>query len=100
MYLLAKFGGHRSYRNGDISSYIDTLEKAELTASIRHITRFLKSRIPIYISQVPDSAGRKTRRRGRTQAIEKRFAFHANSINKFHVTINYNNLMLENISKF
>ena len=41
MYLLAKFGGHRSYRNGDINSYInsymDTLEKNDLTVSIRHI---------------------------------------------------------------
>ena len=34
MYLLAKFGDHRSYRNGDINTYIksymDTLENAEL----------------------------------------------------------------------
>ena len=41
-----------SYKNGDINSYInsymDTLEKAELTASIQHIVRFLKSGIPIY----------------------------------------------------
>ena len=40
---------------------MDTLEKAELTASIRHIERFLKSRIPIYNSEAPDTAGRKTR---------------------------------------
>ena len=36
MYWLAKFGDHRSYRNGDIISYInsygDTLEKTYLTA--------------------------------------------------------------------
>ena len=31
-----------------MNSYINTLEKAELTASICHIARFLKSRIPIY----------------------------------------------------
>ena len=46
MYLLAKFGGHKSYRNGYVNLYInyymDTLEKAELTASICHIARFLK----------------------------------------------------------
>ena len=36
-----------------------TLEKAELFASIRHIRRFLKSGIPIYNSEVPDTAGRK-----------------------------------------
>ena len=38
---------------------MDTLEKAELTASIRHIAIFLKSRIPIYNFEVPDRAGRK-----------------------------------------
>ena len=58
--LLANFGGHKSYRNGAISShinsYIDALEKVELTASIRHIARFLKSGIPIYNSRVPDTA--------------------------------------------
>ena len=32
MYLLAKFGDHRSYRNEDINSYMNTYEKAELTA--------------------------------------------------------------------
>ena len=45
------------HRNGDISSYInyyiDTLEKAELIASIRHIVRFLKSGILIDNSEVP-----------------------------------------------
>ena len=38
---------------------MDTLEKDELTTSIRHITRFLKPGIPIYNSKVPDTAGRK-----------------------------------------
>ena len=46
MYLLAKFDDRRSYKNGDINSYIksykNTLQKAELTASIRHIAIFLK----------------------------------------------------------
>ena len=44
MYLLVKFGSHRSYGNGDmnsfISSYMNTLEKAELTTSDRHYERF------------------------------------------------------------
>ena len=80
MYLLAKFGDRRSYRNGDINSYIITLEKAELTASIRCVAKFSKQGIPIYNSEVQDMAGRKTRKR-RTQAIAKRFAFYANSIN-------------------
>ena len=61
----------------DTNSYMDILEKAELTASMRQIARFLKSGKPIYDSKVPDTAGRKTRTR-RTQAIPKRFAFHAN----------------------
>ena len=40
---------------------MDTLEKAELTASI--IGRFLKSGILIFSSEVPDTAGSKTRRK-------------------------------------
>ena len=47
--------------NSYINSYMDILEKAELAASIRHIARLLKSVIPIYISEVLDTAGRKTR---------------------------------------
>lgn len=54
MWLLAKFGNHKSYRNGDINShsnsYTDTYGKAELIASIRHIKIFLKSGIPFYNS--------------------------------------------------
>ena len=89
MYLLAKFAGHRSYENGNINpyinSYMNTSEKAELSASIRHIERFSKSGIPIYNSEVPDMAGRKTTiRRKRTQAIAKRYAFHVNAINTSH----------------
>ena len=57
---------------------MDTLEKAELTASVYHIVRFLKPGILIYNFKVLDTAGRKTRRRRRTRAIAKRFAFHAN----------------------
>ena len=82
MCLLAKFGGHGTYRNEDIkfyiNSYMNTLEKVEVTASIRHIARFLKSGIPIYNAEVTDTAGRKTRRRAK--AIAKRFAFHAKAI--------------------
>ena len=51
--------------NSYINSYMDILEKAELAASIRHIARLLKSVIPIYISEVLDTAGRKTRKRRR-----------------------------------
>ena len=57
---------------------MDTLVKASPTTSTRHIARFLKSGIPIYNPEVPDTAGRKTGRR-RTQAIAKCFAFHANA---------------------
>ena len=66
---------HRSYRNRNMNSYInsymDTSGKAKLTASIRYIGGFLKSGIPIYNSKAPDMAGRKARRR-RTYAIAKR----------------------------
>ena len=45
MYQIALFGGHSSYRNGNINfyvnSYMDTLEKCELAATIRHIAGFL-----------------------------------------------------------
>ena len=62
MYQLVKFGGHRSYRNGDTNPDINfyILEKCELTTGIRHIARFLRSGIPIY--NFPDTAGRKTRK--------------------------------------
>ena len=65
MYLLAKLGGHSSYGNGDINSYIssymDALEKAELSTSVRHIERFLNQE---YLEK---------------QAVAKRYAFHANA---------------------
>ena len=58
---------------------MDTLEKAALTASIRDLARFSKSGLPIYNSEVPDTAGRKIKRSRRTQAIAKRFAFYADA---------------------
>ena len=85
MYLLAKSVGHRPYRNEDINffinSCIDALEKARLAASIRILREFLNSGIPIHNSVVPDTAGRKTRKRRRTQTIVKRFVFHGNTKN-------------------
>ena len=85
MYLLGKFDDQRSYGNGDINYFINscmgTLEKAEVTASIRHIGRFSRSVIPIYNSEVQDKIGKKTRRR-RTQTIGKCYTFHANAIKK------------------
>ena len=56
---------------------MDTLEKAEFTTSICHNARFLESGIPIYNSEVPNTAGRKTRRR-RKQAIADRFVLQSN----------------------
>ena len=77
MYLLVKFCGHSSYGNEYINSYINSdmniVEKGELTSSIRHIARFLKSGILIHNSEVPDTAGRKIIRR-RTKAAGKRVA--------------------------
>ena len=60
---------------------MNILEKAGLNTSVREIKRFLKSGIPIYNSELPDTASRKRRIR-RTQAITKRFAFHNNAIIK------------------
>ena len=56
---------------------MDALEKAELIALIRHIERYLKSGIPIYNTEVPDTVGRKTgrRRRRRIQAIANAIRF-------------------------
>ena len=52
MYLLVKFG---AFGNGDINSntnsYMNTMKKVELTASVHHIERFSKSGIPIYNSK-------------------------------------------------
>ena len=56
---------------------MDTLKKSELTASILHIPKYLKSGISIYNSEILDTACRKTRRR--KQRISKCYAFHANA---------------------
>ena len=53
---------------------MNTSQKTELTASALHIDRFLKVGITIYNSEVPNTAGRKTRRkRRRTKVIAKRY---------------------------
>ena len=51
---------------------------------MRHTARSLKLGIPVYNSEDLDMAGRKTRKRRKTQAIAKRFTFHANAI-KVHI---------------
>ena len=58
---------------------MNTLEKAELTASVRHFERISKSGIVNYNSEVQDTAGRKMRRR-KIQAIANHFAFYTNAI--------------------
>ena len=105
MYLLAKSDDHRSCRNGDINSYINTfmktLDKAELTVSIHHNERFLKSGISIYNSQVLGMVCKKTRGRRRrrgTQAIAKRYAFYANvkrCQKRFFVNCSFSNTKTE-----
>ena len=103
MYLLARFGDHRSYRNGDINSYMDTLEIAALTVLICHIGRFLKSGIPVYNFEALDTACRKTRRwrtrrKGRiTQAIAKRYTFYGSA--KTYFTKGVFMWVLRNFSK-
>ena len=58
-----KFGGHRSHRNGDINSYInsykDTLEKSERTTSIQ-------TGVPIHNSEVPDTTGKINKKKEET----------------------------------
>ena len=61
----------KSYLNSYINSYIDILEKA----SIHHIVMFLKYRIPICNSEVPDTAGRKTNIRRSNNELESVFRF-------------------------
>ena len=68
-----------------INSYMDNLEKAKLTASIRQIVIFLKSGIPIFNVKVPDKAGKKTRRR--TQAIANRYAYHTNAKSTYQMLL-------------
>ena len=87
-----KIGDHRSYRNGDINSYInscmDTSEKTKVTTSTRHIAIVLKSGTPICNSEVLDTAGRKMRkrrRRRRTQVIPNRYPFYANAESQFSI---------------
>ena len=48
-----------NFNRGQLSGhpYMNTSEKAELTASIRHIERFSKSGLLIYNSEVADTAG-------------------------------------------
>ena len=98
MYLLSKLGSDRTDGNGHINSYVksymNTLEKAELTDSVCHIERFLKSGIPICKPDLPDTADRKTRRRIRAQAIAKRFAFYTKTkspLNSYLFQVNNRN---------
>ena len=69
---------------------MNTLEKAEVTASVNHIVRFSKSEMQIYNSKVQGMAVRKTkrrkrrrRRRRRTHAIADHYAFHTNAVKCF-----------------
>ena len=49
---------------------MNSSKKTKPTTSVRHIKRFSKSVIPIYNSEVPNTAGRKIRRK--TNAFAKR----------------------------
>ena len=59
---------------------MNTLLNSELTASICHIERCSKSGMPVYNSEAPNTAGRKTSRkmRRRTEANARRYVFHSN----------------------
>ena len=98
MHLLTKFGDHMSYSNEDINSYINsyvnTAEKAEIIAMVRHIERFSKSGISIYNSEVPDTADRKTTTKTITAStIAKRYVFHTNAKRKNYVNTYPNDLL-------
>ena len=58
---------------------MNTLEKDEFSASVRHIERFSKSGIPIYNSKVPDMACRRTRRMRRRKTGNCK-ALHTNAV--------------------
>ena len=90
MYLLAKFGDYRSYRYGDINSYvksyIDTLESTDppycQIFKIRNADlQFLSPGYGRQKNKKKKNKGncRKIKRR-RIKAIAKRFSFHANEI--------------------
>ena len=100
IYLLPKFGEYRSYRNGNSIEVLISIRTWIPWKSLNsppwscRIPKYLKSGIPIYNSEIPDTAGRKTRRRRkrRTQAISKCYVFHADAktltffcCNLFHV---------------
>ena len=82
MYMLAKFGDYSCLIEIEISILTLILTRIPwiITASIRHVARFLKPGTPIYNYKIPVTAGRKTTTRRRTQANAKRFAFHTNAI--------------------
>ena len=61
----------KSYINSYINSYIDILEKA----SVRHIVMFLKYRIPICNSEIPDTTGTKTKRRRSNSELQSVLCF-------------------------
>ena len=58
-----------------------TLEKVENNVPVCHIERFSKSEIPIYNSEVPDTAVRKM------HIIAKCYAFHANTIKNVRLSL-------------
>ena len=64
-----KFRGLRSYGNGDINSYINSymniLEKAELTALTRQTVKFPKSGITIFNCEATNTTGRKKKKKNK-----------------------------------
>ena len=90
-----QIGSQKSYGNEDInsyiSSYINALGEAEFTVSVRHIERFSKAGIPTYNSRSPENNWQKDKKkRRRTQATAKRYAFHAKAIELKGLENNFN----------
>lgn len=66
---------------------MDTLEKAELTVSILHIARFLKSGIKIcHFEVIPDTTDRKTRRREEHRQLQSVLRFKQTRKVKYYQT--------------
>ena len=65
--------------------------EAEFTVSVRHIERFSKAGIPTYNSRSPENNWQiNKKKRRRTLATAKRYAFHAKAIKLMGLENNFN----------
>ena len=73
MYLLAKFGGHKSYGSEDINFYMTTSEKVQLTTSICILWDFQNQEhrftIPKSLTQFVEKQQQKEEERRKLQSV-------------------------------